>query len=317
MTAPVERMVLYRGPLSSCNYGCTYCPFAKHTESPEELEVDRAALQRFVRWACASNQSARPLAVLFTPWGEALVRKWYQDAFVTLSHASGIAKVCAQTNLSGRLDWLDDCALDRVALWCTFHPTEVSLERFVKKCLQLQQKHVRFSVGIVATHEHYPLALELRKALSDKVYLWANAYRREDGYYTPEQLAQWTAIDPLFALNLSEYASKGQLCHAGSDAITVDGVGAVRRCHFDPTVLGNINDDPMALEAALSPSVCSVATCRCHIGYVHLAPLGLYDVFRGGILERIPHFWPDAPEALALAAQKVCDIPSNKLVVLR
>ena len=25
--------ILYRGPLSSCNYGCEYCPFAKHRET--------------------------------------------------------------------------------------------------------------------------------------------------------------------------------------------------------------------------------------------------------------------------------------------
>ena len=34
--------ILYRGPLSSCNYGCPYCPFAKHHETAAELKVDRA-----------------------------------------------------------------------------------------------------------------------------------------------------------------------------------------------------------------------------------------------------------------------------------
>ena len=36
--------ILYRGPLSSCNYGCEYCPFAKHTETQAEHDADRAAL---------------------------------------------------------------------------------------------------------------------------------------------------------------------------------------------------------------------------------------------------------------------------------
>lgn len=43
--------VLYRGPLSSCNYGCAYCPFAKHHESDAEHAVDAAALERFLGWA--------------------------------------------------------------------------------------------------------------------------------------------------------------------------------------------------------------------------------------------------------------------------
>src|SRR5439155_12206691 len=32
--------VLYRGPLSSCNYGCHYCPFAKHAETHADLQGD-------------------------------------------------------------------------------------------------------------------------------------------------------------------------------------------------------------------------------------------------------------------------------------
>ena len=39
--------ILYRGPLSSCNYGCTYCPFAKHAETAAEHEVDQRALEHF------------------------------------------------------------------------------------------------------------------------------------------------------------------------------------------------------------------------------------------------------------------------------
>src|SRR5205085_1024801 len=42
--------ILYRGPLSSCNYGCAYCPFAKHAETAEELAADRRALERFTGW---------------------------------------------------------------------------------------------------------------------------------------------------------------------------------------------------------------------------------------------------------------------------
>jgi len=62
--------VLYRGPLSSCNYGCLYCPFAKHHETATELAKDRSCLKRFTSWIV--RQSDQTLSVLFTPWGEAL-----------------------------------------------------------------------------------------------------------------------------------------------------------------------------------------------------------------------------------------------------
>lgn len=32
--------------------------------------------------------------------------------------------------------------------------------------------------------------------------------------------------------------------------------------------------------------------CDCHIGYVHLESLPLYDAFAGGVLERIPAALP-------------------------
>jgi|LNFM01.1.fsa_nt_gb MoaA/NifB/PqqE/SkfB family radical SAM enzyme len=295
-TAP--RTVLYRGPLSSCNYGCEYCPFAKRKESKAELAVDRAALERFVAWAVDRGD---PTQVFFTPWGEALIRRWYREAFVALSRAASIERVCAQTNLSWPQAWLDRCDLSRVALWCTFHPGEVSIERFVARCKGLDARGVRYSVGVVALREHYEAALRLRDLLSPSVYLWANAYRREQGYYTQRQVEAWEGIDPLFSLNLREYSSLGRACRAGSDAITVDGDGTARRCHFIDSPIGNIYDPDFA--RALIDAPCTRATCRCHIGYVHMDELGLYDVFEGGLLERIPRAWPER-EALLLEGRR-------------
>lgn len=39
---------------------------------------------------------------------------------------------------------------------------------------------------------------------------------------------------------------------------------------------------------ALRRRACPLAVCDCHIGYVHLETLPLYDVFAGGVPERIP-----------------------------
>src|SRR5881275_1650192 len=100
--------ILYRGPLSSCNYGCGYCPFAKHRETYEEHEHDRRALERFVEWV-AVHPLEDQIAIFFTPWGEALIRRRYQEAFVRLSSLPQVTKVAIQTNLSSRLDWAERC----------------------------------------------------------------------------------------------------------------------------------------------------------------------------------------------------------------
>jgi hypothetical protein len=72
--------------------------------------------------------------------------------------------------------------------------------------------------------------------------------------------------------------------------VSVDGDGTVRRCHFVRPPLGNLYDG--SYRAGLLPRPCPLPVCDCHIGYVHLESLPLYDVFAGGVLERVPRELP-------------------------
>jgi MoaA/NifB/PqqE/SkfB family radical SAM enzyme len=280
----VNLSILYRGPLSSCNYACDYCPFAKRTETPAELDRDRACLERFVAWVAGRTGDA--VGVLFTPWGEALVRRWYQDALAALTNLPHVRKAAIQTNLSCKLDWVEACEKSRLALWCTFHPTETTRERFLGKCRELLARGVRFSVGVVGLKEHVSEIEALRRELPADVYLWVNAYKREPDYYPPELVEELTRIDPLFPLNNTYHASRGEACRAGASVIAVDGDGTVRRCHFVKEPVGNIYAPDFA--DCLAERPCPNAACGCHIGYVHLDRLRLYDVFGDGVLERVP-----------------------------
>jgi len=280
--------ILYRGPLSSCNYGCPYCPFAKHSESSEEHENDRLALEKFVDFVGSRN--ADSLSVFFTPWGEALIHKRYQLALTRLSQLANIQRAVIQTNLSCKLDWVDACDKNKLALWATFHPGEVSLEKFVAQCLDLLAKRVRFSVGVVGLKENIPAITSLREALPGEVYIWVNAFKRQENYYNGEDLSILKGIDPYFLTNNQYHSSLGKSCRAGSTVISVDGDGVIRRCHFIKEPIGNIYEPDF--ERCLQERLCSNELCGCHIGYVHLDELGLYDAFAGGILERIPSNWP-------------------------
>jgi MoaA/NifB/PqqE/SkfB family radical SAM enzyme len=276
--------ILYRGPLSSCNYACDYCPFAKRLESPDELAHDRACLERFVDWV--GTRTRDTIGVLFTPWGEALVRKWYQDALASLTQMPNVTKAAIQTNLSCKLDWVEECDKAKLALWCTFHPSETTRDRFLAKCRELLDRGVRFSVGVVGLKEHLAEIDALRRELPADVYLWVNAYKREPDYYTPEMLEDFTRVDPLFPFNNQYHASRGESCRAGASVISVDGDGTVRRCHFIKEPIGNIYDADF--EECFRERPCTNDTCGCHIGYVHLDRLKLYEVFGSGVLERIP-----------------------------
>jgi hypothetical protein len=285
----VDLTLLYRGPLSSCDYDCPYCPFAKRRDTTAQLRADRTALERFTAWA--REQREDRLSVLFTPWGEGLVRSWYRRALVDLSHQPHVRRVAIQTNLSCRTDWLADADRDTVALWCTYHPGQTPYERFLAKTYELSDLGFRFSVGVVGVPDHLEHARRLRAALPEHVYLWVNA--AEGHTYTDEQADRWTELDPLFPLSRHPHRSAGLPCRTGESVLSVDGEGTVRRCHFVRAELGNLYDG--SYRAALRPRACPSQVCDCHIGYVHLETLPLYDVFAGGVLERIPRAVPDRP----------------------
>ena len=280
--------ILYRGPLDSCNYDCDYCPFAKRVNSRAQLDADAFKLERFVSWV--GEQHTQRVGVLFTPWGEALIHRAYQRAIGALSRMEHVYRVAIQTNLSGPLDWIEAADRTRAALWATFHPSQTTLERFVRRCGELEELGFRFSVGIVGRRDHLDAMEQLRAALPAHVYVWVNAYRDEPRHYDDASIERIERVDPLFRLNLLGHPSRGRSCAAGETSFAVDGNGEMFRCHFLPGSLGNIYR--AGFEAALQSRACSRARCSCHIGYVHLKELRMRDIFGDGLLERIP--LPDA-----------------------
>lgn len=279
--------ILYRGHLESCNNGCEYCPFAKKREGRAALARDRDALARFVAWV--AKETARPQSIFFTPWGEALVRRWYRDAITTLSHLSHVRRVAIQTNLSAPLGFLERVNRDKVALWCTYHPEWVGRPRFLDKIRQLDSLGVRHSVGVVGMRRFIPEIQALRAEVPASTYVWVNAVKSYGGGegYTKEDLATLREVDPLFDVNLRAHPSRGDACRTGETVVSVDGEGVVRRCHFVREPIADLYQ-PGSLDRALAPRPCPNESCGCHIGYVHLEELALYAAFGDGVLERAP-----------------------------
>ena len=278
--------LLYRGTLSSCNYACDYCPFAKKQDSRAVLARDAREVGRFTEWVAAQD---RAISVLFTPWGEALVRRHYRAAMHTLATLPNVRKVALQTNLSGPLGWLadmDEASRAKIGLWCTYHPGQTTLARFVERCARLDAIGVRYSVGMVALREHYDAIRTLRAALPSRVYLWLNAYdRRGPGYYAADDLAWLDAIDPWFAQSRRPAPSRGKGCLAGEAALSVDCDGTLTRCHFVPEILGNLYQDELA--DLLQERSCPRFKCDCYIGYAQRKDLPFQRVFGAGVLARI------------------------------
>ena len=274
---------LYRGPLESCNYGCVYCPFAKKVDSRADLAKDRVELERFVAWV--TQRTTDRVGILVTPWGEALIRRWYQDALVALTHLPHVERAAIQTNLSCDLSWARRAEPSKLALWATYHPEWTNHASFLEKVRHLRELGVSVSCGVVGFRRFADVIDRLRDELPADVYLWINAAKREETYEASD-IARFERIDPLFAINTKSHPSLGRSCRAGASVVSVDGDGDVRRCHFVDEVIGNLFDG--TFDASLRERPCPNATCGCHIGYVHLDDLDLYRTFGANILERIP-----------------------------
>ncbi len=277
--------ILYRGSLLSCNYDCSYCPFAKSQDSRESLAKDAAELTRFIEWV---KQQSRPIRILFTPWGEALIRRYYLDAIAELGAMEHVERVAIQTNLSLSNSAIERCQSDALALWCTYHPSQISREQFLEKCAFLSERGIRFSVGMVGNRDELDEIAAMRAALPDNIYLWVNANRDEQADYRPQELEQLQQIDALFEQNLHQYPSFGKECNTGSSVITVDGSGEIHRCHFVKQPLGNLYNGSFLPTTETCPKL----SCDCHIGYIHMPHLQLGEVYGDGLLERIPALLP-------------------------
>lgn len=275
--------VLYRGPLDSCNYACSYCPFAKRPARKAMLHRDRDALARFVAWTMAATRWE--LELLFTPWGEALVWPWYREALVQLSHAPHVKQVSIQTNGSGPMRFLQRADPSRVSLWISWHPTEIEADAFIAKITGLREAGIRMSVGVVAVPAHLDRISALRKALPSEVPMWANA-QKPGIRYDEAARERWRTIDPAFDVDTVAHHPRGEHCLAGEDTISVDGDGNVRRCHFIDDVLGNLYTDDLG--TMLQPRACTRLRCDCWIGYSNLPRLGVREgLAPDGLLSRI------------------------------
>jgi MoaA/NifB/PqqE/SkfB family radical SAM enzyme len=285
-------LVLFRTRLEWCNYTCGYCPW-NATAQRVPAEVFRADEERLGRIVARVAELPERVEFFITPKAEYLVLPYWRAAVARLLALPQVERVTVQTNLSFDVaSFLDRCAAGKLALWTTYHPTEVDeagLEELHAKWDLLRRRGVPFSVGVVGTRDNLPHARRLRARLDRGVYVWVNAYKREPDYYTPAELAEVRAIDPYFDLNNQHYPSRGRPCTAGQRAVYLDDEGDLRRCFFVGEVLGNLFRDGWCRLPA--PLGCPVATCHCYVGHMHVVELDFRAVYGQYLAARIPQEW--------------------------
>lgn len=277
--------IYYRGFLKSCNYSCSYCPFAKRPVNQKELEKDEIALDRFISWVKVQKNS---LSIMFVPYGEALQHSYYIKAFASLSKMANVRAISCQTNLSLNPEKFiaqlseENADLDKINLWATFHDEMVSTERFAEKVHYLS-RHINLCVGVVGTPQIINRLTELKNSLPKSVYLWVNAMEGLNRKYTEEELRIIKPVDPLFQHELDNPKAEINNCYAGQESIFVTAEGDTFACNRSKINLGNIY-----AEEKLNKPSCKIRSCDCFLAYTHRKDMKNLSLFGNGRFIRTP-----------------------------
>lgn len=261
-----KRQWYYRGSLKSCNYSCSYCPFAKRTCSRRSIQADKEA---FFRFTGRMLQQQNGGAVQIVPYGEALIYPYYWEGLAALSKSPVIDAVGAQSNFSFPVKEMLSVyrnhggELEKLRLWGTFHPEMTSVKQFVQQCRFLTEQKVLYCVGAVGVLEQLEKICMLRKMLPDSVYLWINKMGGLGRGYTDAEIADFTEIDAYFWQELKHYRAEIADC---ADSRFVEADGRMRRCNISRQSLGNFYGDSEAgqREELLG---CKKKECGCYLAY--------------------------------------------------
>ncbi len=258
--------IYYRGYLKSCNYRCGYCPFSKNKESQMQIKKDKEALARFINYI---ENLQNEVSIMITPYGEAMYYQYYEEAVAYLTTINNVVNVGIQTNLSFDINKFIEIINSvngekgKIRLWCSYHPTMVTQEKFIKQCEKLRENNILYSVGCVGVPEEINNLTSLRKKLPIDTYMWVN---RQDGLrraYTNEEKYRLLKIDPLFISQINYNKKNLSECTAGIKSIFIEASGDYYPCHISHKKMGSIYIDGNTTRE------CLAKRCDCYLAYVN------------------------------------------------
>lgn len=229
--------------------------------------------------------------VFIAPYGEALIHPWYWEALARLTLASSMQAAGCQTNLSfavkEMLCTFYSCGgeIQKLRLWCTFHPSMTSVDHFATQCELLMEENISFCVGAVGDPGELTHILQLRRRLPHSVYLWINPMDGLDRSYEKEEIEAFSQIDPWFLPGLNGFCADwpGSRCSCGKDTLFLNDRGDLFLCNRNRRRVGNLYQKSLALP---EERFCSAPRCDCYLAYCNrseweaLMPYDIHPCFR-------------------------------------
>lgn len=271
--------IYYRGYLDFCNYNCFYCPFSKNKANQTSLDKDKMSLEKFY----STILSEKPETVFILPYGEGLIHNHYLNFIAKLSKLDFIKQIGIQTNASFKTENLLDIFnensgnLKKLNLWCSFHPSEVSISDFINKINQLKNYNINLTVGVVGNPGNIEIIRQLRELLPKSIYLWINSMDGMKRSYSNFEKDFFLSIDPYFNLELNKPSSNMDKCLGGKERIFVEASGKKLPCNISK-----------------SASLCKAKFCSCFLSYSNRVDLELLGRFEfGGIFRNLKNLDQD------------------------
>jgi len=284
----IKNTILYRGSLKSCNYHCSYCPFAKHHELKQELEKDEKQFMAFCESVTSRAEELSIGAVFITPYGEALIHTWYWEGLALLSKIDSIHQVGVQTNLSFSVQECLSIFSDlqgekeKLRIWATFHPEMTTIKQFISQCRRLMENEILFSVGTVGVPDNIELIKALRQELPKSIYLWINKMDGLKRPYTSDEINVFMQIDPFFKNELCYPKAFAAMCQ---NRCFVKADGRLHTCNISK--VKTVNWYTGTKEEIFKP-LCSNSKCSCYLAYAGRTDFASKNQFGDYPLFRIP-----------------------------
>lgn len=276
--------IFFRGNIDFCNYSCSYCPFAKKTQSIDKIQKEEDNLKKLFFYVKNMDEDAN---IMITPYGEALIHPIYQVFMARLSTLDNVRKIGIQTNLSvdtkNLISTLEENNADfsKIMIWATFHSQFTDIKQFCNKANKLSSL-VSISCGIVANRKNFEEIKNLRQGLRPDVYLWINAMDKIKNKFTEDEISSLSHIDPFFAYEF--YEKRIDFKKSRSDDFSI--------CQSYNKIYADINKYSSSCffkkKKAISSSCNNHKICDCYLGYSNFKDNYLSRFFGENIIFRIP-----------------------------
>lgn len=249
--------IYYRGRLDFCNYSCYYCPFSKNKYDKNTIKEDKVYLDRFYDFIIENPNIEN---ILFIPYGEILIHDYYIEYISKISRLGNIQNIGIQTNNSFSTNRLleifesEKGNIEKLNLWCSYHPYEVEEDIFIDKILELRKNKIKFSVGTVGNPKMKDKLYNFRKKIPDDIYLWINEMDGRKKEYEKDDIDYFKFIDPYFQLELNKPMANITKCYGGKTRLFINYKLIMQPCNISRTVVkDNIS--------------CKSKKCDCYLAY--------------------------------------------------